>query len=47
MAFTSDHDQSPIEFAANQIIDFIFILDVVFTFRTTYIHSETGVEVTD
>jgi len=46
IAFLPDHDSDPIEFTINQIIDFIFILDVVITFRTTYINEETGIEET-
>jgi hypothetical protein len=45
IAFIPEDKAGPIEFAFNQIIDFIFILDVVITFRTTYINEETGVEV--
>ena len=37
--------KSVTDVAFNQIVDFIFILDVVITFRTTYINEETGVEV--
>ena len=45
IAFLPDRDNGKAEFAINQIIDMVFILDVILTFRTTYIHEETGVEV--
>lgn len=46
IAFAPHRDSHPLEIVANQIIDFIFILDIVITFRTTYINEETGIEVT-
>ena len=46
IAFLEDSDTNALEFSLNQIIDFIFVLDVIITFRTTYIHEETGIEVT-
>ena len=47
IAFLRDQDQGVAEIVANQIIDFIFITDVIITFRTTYINDETGIEVTE
>lgn len=47
IAFLNEADSSPLEFALNTVVDVIFILDIVISFRTTYINEETGVEVTN
>lgn len=31
----------------NAFIDFLFLLDILLTFRTTYISSKTGIEISD
>lgn len=46
IAFTPHREANPAEITINQIVDFIFILDIIITFRTTYINEETGIEVT-
>lgn len=45
IAFNPDSDPGPVEYALNQIVDMIFIIDVFVTFRTTYINEETGIEI--
>ena len=46
IAFTLNNNESPLEQTFNQLCNLIFILDVIFSFRTTYINEETGIEVT-
>jgi len=45
IAFLENQDTGVLVFIFNQIVDFIFILDVFISFRTTYINEETGIEV--
>ncbi|CAI2366862.1 unnamed protein product [Moneuplotes crassus] len=47
IAFLEDEDDSVGVYILNQIIDSIFIADLVISFRTTYINEETGIEVND
>lgn len=42
-----EEDDNVLVFALDQIIDSIFIADLVISFRTTYINDETGIEVRD
>ena len=46
IAYNPNPDKSISDNIFNQLINSIFILDVIFSFRTTYINEETGVEVT-
>jgi len=45
IAFLENRDTGTLLYVFNQIVDFIFILDVIISFRTTYINEETGIEV--
>lgn len=47
IAFLEEGDGGIILFLLNQIIDLIFIADLILSFRTTYISEETGIEVFD
>ena len=47
VVFVEAGDSSIFEIVINAIIDIFFILDVIINFRTSFIHSETGEEVTD
>ena len=33
--------------ATNSVIDFLFLMDIIINFRTTFINSKTGDEITD
>ena len=33
--------------AANAVIDFLFLMDILINFRTTYINPKTGDEITE
>lgn len=47
IAFEFDYANTPIARTINSIIDLIFILDIIFRFRTTYIDPVSGEEVMD
>ena len=47
VAFTPESADVPHIFAISAFIDFIFLVDVILNFRTTYFHSSTGDEVFD
>ena len=47
IAFEFDYFNTPIMRTVNSIIDLIFICDIIFRFRTTYIDPISGEEVMD
>lgn len=47
IAFEFDYSNSPEVRTANSVIDLMFIMDIIFRFRTTYIDPISGEEVMD
>jgi hypothetical protein len=47
IAFSFDYSNSPVFRTMNSIIDLVFIMDIIFRFRTTYIDPISGEEVMD
>jgi hypothetical protein len=47
IAFEFDYSNSPTIRTINSIIDLVFIMDIIFRFRTTYIDPISGEEVMD
>jgi hypothetical protein len=47
IAFKPVDAESPGMLAFDTMIDFLFIIDIIIQFKTSYIHSQTGVEIMD